>query len=56
MFRFSPDVLQTLSLLDLCITTAQAFLPSAKALHEFVVSREMRSLGGFRQLLMSRVV
>lgn len=31
------DTLQTLSLLDLSITTAQAFLPSAKALHEFVV-------------------
>lgn len=27
---------ETLSLLDLSITTAQAFLPSAKALHEFV--------------------
>lgn len=35
---------QTLSLLDLSITTAQTFLPSAKALHEFVVNQKTGSL------------
>jgi hypothetical protein len=54
--RFSPDLLQTLSLLDLSITTAQAFLPSAKYLHEFVVSWEVGSLGGNRRSLITYVV
>jgi len=39
--QFPYKLLQTLSLLDLSITTAQGFLPSAKALHEFVVSLEI---------------
>ena len=54
--RFSPDLLQALSLLDLSITTAQAFLPSAKALHEFVVSREVRSLAEHCRSLITYVV
>ena len=41
---FLCNFLQVLSLLDLSITTAQAFLPNAKALHELVVSQEIGSL------------